>query len=237
MINALIQEMFRHAEDDYPHEACGLVVARGKKAGLVRCRNVANNPRGMFILSPDDYLAAAQQSDILAIYHSHCDLSSEPSMADRSACEASGLPWHIVSWPLGGHTLINPCGYQAPYEKRPFVHPIHDCYSLARDWYFREWGLELPEVVHDERWWEKGFDLYQDHYQQNGFVALPDESVPQVGDAFLLTLNSHVMNHAAVYVGEGRILQHVQDRLSSIDVWGGFWKKNLSLHLRHESRC
>ena len=36
---------------------------------------------------------------------------------------------------------------------------------------------------------------------------------------------SQVPNHAAVYVGNSRILQHSQNRLSSIDLYNDWYRK------------
>jgi cell wall-associated NlpC family hydrolase len=45
------------------------------------------------------------------------------------------------------------------------------------------------------------------------------------------------LNHVAVYVGEQRILHHLRGRLSSRDIWGGYYQKSTGLIVRHRSRC
>jgi cell wall-associated NlpC family hydrolase len=44
---------------------------------------------------------------------------------------------------------------------------------------------------------------------------------------------SPVPNHASVYLGDGLILHHLQGRLSSRDVYGGYWQKVSTHALRH----
>ena len=44
---------------------------------------------------------------------------------------------------------------------------------------------------------------------------------------------SPVPNHAAVYLGDGLILHHLQGRLSSRDVYGGYWQKITTHILRY----
>jgi cell wall-associated NlpC family hydrolase len=188
-------------------------------------------------MDPRDLLAAMQRGKLLAYYHSHPNGVAIPSMADKSACEALGLPWHIVSWPRKEHEIYSPCGYQAPYLARPFVHGVHDCYSLVRDWYNREWDLGLPDIPRDERWWAKGQNLYIDNFEKQGFVRLPEGAEMQVGDGFLMQLGSDVSNHAAVFLGNTRIMHHPQSQLSSITIYGGFWQKVTTHHLRHKSKC
>jgi cell wall-associated NlpC family hydrolase len=52
----------------------------------------------------------------------------------------------------------------------------------------------------------------------------------------LMQLSSSLPNHAAIYLGDQMILHHSQGRLSSRDVYGGYYWKNTALVLRHESR-
>ena len=51
-----------------------------------------------------------------------------------------------------------------------------------------------------------------------------------------MKLDSVVPNHAAIYLDDMIILHHVQGRLSSRDVYGGYYQKVTELCLRHESR-
>jgi len=44
-----------------------------------------------------------------------------------------------------------------------------------------------------------------------------------------------VPNHAGVYLGDGIMLHHLYGRLSSRDVYGGYWREVTRLTLRHES--
>src|SRR6185369_845950 len=137
---------------------------------------------------------------VVGVYHSHPDGLAEPSMADRTSCEATGVPWYIVSYPAGGYQCVQPCGYEAPYLDRVYVHGVHDCYSIIRDWYRREWKFELPDYERRDEWWLKGQNLYVENFEAAGFVHVPD-AAPQRGDVFLIQLRSAVPNHAAINLG------------------------------------
>ena len=41
------------------------------------------------------------------------------------------------------------------------------------------------------------------------------------------------LNHVGVYVGEQRLLHHVKGRLSSRDIWGGYYQKNTGRIVRY----
>ena len=66
---------------------------------------------------------------------------AEPSPADRVMCEKTGLPWIIVNHPLGTFTVNQPVPFLAPFPGRTFVHGVHDCYGIVRDWYAAELGI------------------------------------------------------------------------------------------------
>lgn len=230
----LLIEMVAHAVEDAPNEACGLVVSSGKRHRMIRARNISNTPRTTFEIDEQAWLDVADGEEVVGIYHSHPEGSPEPSMADLTMCELTGLPWHIVT-PTGGYTCTNPSGYKTPYIKRPYLHGVLDCFSLIRDWYNNEWDLGIPDFERDDEWWAKGGNLYLDHYASCGFVEIPRQQ-PQIGDAYLFQVQSKVPNHAAVYVGNGQMLHHVRGRLSVKETYSGLWQKLTTHQLRHSSR-
>ena len=67
------------------------------------------------------------------------------------------------------------------------------------------------------------------------FTEIPFEDM-QYGSVLLMHLESDVPNHAAIYINDQLILHHVQGRLSSRDVYGGYYQKTTAKVLRHESR-
>ncbi len=199
-----------------------MVIVKGRER-YWRCRNLAVGT-DQFRLDPQDYAAAEDAGEIVAVVHSHPDEDARPSDADRVACEASGLPWLIVSVrPTVGGELdasqivrFEPEGFEAPLVGRPFVHGVLDCYSLVRDWYRRELGIELKDFARSDGWWDRGEDLYMRHFAEAGMVEVTGEL--QRGDVILMQIRSpENANHAAVYLGDGAILHHLHGRLSSRD--------------------
>lgn len=223
-----------HAAAEYPRECCGLVVVAKGKERYVSCRNAAQGEEH-FILPGEDYAAAEDVGEVVAVVHSHPDVPAAPSEADLVGCEASGLPWHILSWPSDDLRTIEPKGYEAPLVGRQFSHGVLDCYTLVRDWYRRERGIELPDFPRRDDWWNHGDDLYMRHYAEAGFVAVSQDRPEQVGDVILMQLRAPVPNHAAIYLGNGLILQHLHGRLSSRDVYGGYWQEITRCVLRHSA--
>jgi len=93
----------RHALEQAPKEACGLLV----NGSYWRCRNIADDPEQDFVLHPKDYVAALSAGPIQAVIHSH-PMGGGASLHDQKACKHLGLPWHIWSMPENQWSTINP---------------------------------------------------------------------------------------------------------------------------------
>ena len=225
-----------HAKEVFPKEAVGLLhVVKGKNR-YFKCENIAATPDEHFILDPKDYLKAESKGSITAVIHSHPKTNPLPSQADKVACEKSGLPWFIVNPTTEQWASYQPNGWELPYVGREFSHGVIDCYSLVRDFYKREFGLALNDYARRDQWWYNGENMYLDNFTKEGFKAIDIKEIGY-GDLFLMNLESPVPNHAAIYLGEdNKILHHVQGRLSSRDVYGGYYQKMTAKVLKHESR-
>ena len=229
------KQALTHAKEEHPRESVGLVhVVKGKNR-YFKCKNIAETPDEHFILDPEDYLKAEKKGEIIAVVHSHPTTNPTPSSADVVACEASGLPWFIVNPNTEEWAEYEPKGYELPYVGRKFSHGLIDCYSLVRDFYKREFNLILNDYSRRDQWWEKGENMYLDNFSKEGFKEVELSEV-SYGDLFLMQLESPVPNHAAIYLNDGIVLHHVQGRLSSRDVYGGYYQKVTAKVLKHESR-
>jgi proteasome lid subunit RPN8/RPN11 len=229
------QQILQHAQSDQPKESCGLVCVVKGRQRYFPCRNLAETPDEHFVLDPADYANAEDYGEVVAVIHSHPTTNPQPSQADLVACEKTGVPWHIVNPQTGEWGYCEPSGYELPYVGRRFAFGVVDCYSLCRDWYAREWGLQLKDYDRRDKFWERGDNLYIDNFANEGFREISVDDL-KCGDALLMQLSSPLPNHAAIYLGDQVILHHVQGRLSSRDVYGSYYWKNTARALRHESR-
>lgn len=229
---SILAEIRTHAELEYPRESCGLVIVRKGRQRYVPVRNIAERNEH-FVMHPQDQAAAEDLGEVALVVHSHPNLPPLPSQADLVGCEASGLPWLIVNWPTGAVHQFAPSGYVPPLYGREFSHGVLDCYSFIQAYYRQTLGLELPDFQRDDEWWLKGQSLYLDGFASAGFVQV--HGAPQAHDGLLMRLASPVPNHGAVYLGDGCIGQHQMGRLSSRDVYGGWYEKITTHVLRHKS--
>ena len=224
----------KYAQEQTPNEACGLLAIIDGKETFWPCKNLAEGKHEFFMLNPDDWAECEDTGEVLGVIHSHPITNHAPSPADLVACEKSGLPWHIVNPQTEFWGYCEPSGYELPYVGRPFYYGVIDCYTLIRDFYKREFNIELTDYDRKDRWWERGESMYLDHFKDEGFIEVPMEEI-EYGSVVLMHLEATVPNHGGIYIDGNMILHHVQDRLSSRDLYGGFYQKNTAKILKHES--
>lgn len=219
----MLNQIREHAAASYPEEACGLIVQIGHAQRYVRCRNVHPEPTEHFELAPEDYAAAEDSGQILAVVHSHPDATSRPSILDRAQCDAMGVPWYILSWPEGDFRRVEPDVWPRPLIGRHYVYGLQDCYSIVQDWYLQERDIELGRPETADGWWEDGRqDVIVESYEGLGFRRC-DEL--HVGAVIVMQVSAPVTNHCAVYLGGGQMIHHMPGRLSVQCPYGGYWQE------------
>jgi len=229
-------ESFRqHTIEEFPKEACGFVLNIKGKEKYYRANNIAPTAEEHFIIDPISYADAEDTGDIVAICHSHPNQGPQPSQADLVACETSKKPWYILSWNGNKLHYWEPDNYKAPLLGRQFSYGVLDCCTLVRDYYKDELGINFECFQGEVEWWDKGENRYLDNYEEQGFIVVNDDI--KLYDVFLIQLVSPVPNHAAIYIGNDKIIHHVHGRMSNREIYGGYWRKHTTHRLRHISLC
>lgn len=217
----------------YPQEGCGII-----ESGVVAAiQNIAEDPLNNFEM-PAGTVAT---HEIEAIWHSHADGPQEPSDVDMEVQIETAVPWILCcSYSDGSASEPFMWGgeYIPPLIGREFRHGPSgtdgkgDCYALIKDWYLQECGVTLPEFPRANAWWETQPSMYLDHFKEAGFVDAEGE--PQAGDVAFMQINAPVINHAAVYIGNGFLLQHFTNRLSRRDP-AAMWQKMIKKWVRYNA--
>ncbi|MFL9933621.1 C40 family peptidase [Paraburkholderia sp. RL18-103-BIB-C] len=238
---ALVPFVCIHAQAEAPRECCGVIVREAFGAlTYLACTNLAQRTEH-FIIDGADYARAEDTGEVVAIVHSHVYEPPEPSLADRTGIERSKLPWLIVNHPLGTHRVIRPEGFSAPLLGRPFVHGVHDCYALVRDYYATQ-GVSLNDYPRSWGWWDdpQGPDLYRENFAIEGFVQIAtgfDDARAKLRehDLILMQIRAPRENHMAVYLGNSVILHHLIGQTSRREVYQEFYQRRTTAVLRHRA--
>lgn len=244
MDDSLLNDIKAAGVRAFPNEACGVIIADGKKPRVIECRNRHPKPTEYFILNEEDYSHAADEGEVIAIWHTHPNKNSRPTPDDVVYCNRSKLDWFIVGLrkigdevTFDGPTLLQPADEEMEYLERPYVYGAYDCYTLVQDYYEREFGITLATYPLEVDWWLNGKDYFTQRFAAEGFEKLYDEE-PQIGDVFMMQCGANVPNHLAIYMGNDQILHHCVGRLSRIETYGqGYWRKHTIHHLRHKTKC
>lgn len=118
---------------------------------------------------------------------------------------------------------------------RKFIHGQQDCFQLARDFYWDNFGITLINYARPDKWWEHGFDLYKDYLYAQGFqIVQPHPTEWRIGDGFLISIRTPRCAHAAIYIGGGYILHHFYGRRSEVTPYKGMWRNNTRAMVRHK---
>lgn len=224
----------RHAAAEAPREACGLLVVVRGRLRYVPTENIASDPLESFTIPPQAFEAAEDMGDVMAVVHSHPGASSEPSPADLAGHRASCMAWWILGSDGWRHL---PADGPPGYSGRAFEYGAQDCLELVRYWFWRERGVYIPareDLAPGEDfaygWWHRGGDLYRQLFASAGFEQVQEA---QAGDMLLMQIGSPVPNHAGILLPDGRILHHLDGRLSGIDPYDRFYRERTTHILRH----
>ena len=224
-----------HAQREDPKESCGLLLNIKGKERYYPCRNLSMTAHQCFIIDPEDYVKADNTGEIKAIVHSHPVTPPFPSEADKLGCEQSKLPWHIVNPKTEQWGYYEPCGYKPPLKGRPWVWGVTDCWSLVRDFYKEEKGIELldyerpvtPQEFND-------VPLFERYAERTGFKELDPNETLKNGDILLMSIMYNTLNHVAIFL-DGDVLHHLTDRLSCKEPYSAWLQKCTGKRYRYDA--
>ena len=153
------------------------------------------------------------------------------------------IPVLHVAYPSGTSKLFYPLAYrdELPYEGRQWMANHTDCFRLMIDYYGREKGIVVPEIITPLRYVfqqqnYEGRNLFLEKHEEAGWHQVIS---PLPGDAILTQSPAGWLGgpeHCMALLEGNKILHHYIGRLSCVQDWSGVWKERAVMFLRHESR-
>lgn len=245
-------DIIAHAAKEYPKEACGVIVNKE----YIPCRNVSEDPTRFFSINPIDLVQAESKGAIEAYVHSHPNGIAEPSEPDLVQLNKHNKEWLICGYTPNEYEDVKsfkPNNFKLPLLGRSYFHGLQDCYSLIKDFYYRELNITLNDYERIDKWWleENTKSLYLDNFKNEGFIEIDlEEDSIQKYDVILFRLGrTHHINHAGIFLEDGTLtseaapkvignslfIHHPYDRQAVREIYGNVWSKRTAKVLRHNT--
>ena len=103
----MMQDIFKHAEQEAPRECCGLVIEENNNEKYIPFENISTN-KNEFMMDAKTFVKYQLISKIKYVVHSHYGQDCQPSEADIIQCREVGIPYLIVSYPDNEYTILQP---------------------------------------------------------------------------------------------------------------------------------
>jgi proteasome lid subunit RPN8/RPN11 len=214
-------------------ECCGLLLEDGD---IYPCENQSESPSQAFVIETKLYVSLEKEKGIVAVFHSHTNGNPNFSAADVDLVNRTQKPLILYDVTRNEFSAIDPSG-KTPLIGRSFCYGVYDCYSLVRDYYQQEKGVEIPNYPRssDEPVWDKAaWDWIDREWGKIGCEVKLSEI--QIGDVIAMSIGSNApgINHLAVYMGDDKFIHQLSGRKSNIEVWGSPWSEYTIKFLRYK---
>lgn len=197
-----------------PYEGCGII----SEDNFIPFDNKSSDPLNNFLIDDREFDYLLMRNKIQAIIHSHNDFP-HASLNDQRAQREFDLPFGIINFRHGTCQHFIFWGDQLekePLLKRPFFFGVFDCLTLSSDYYKEKFNKEIPQPLREVNYWENDQSIFEDHvnmadYPVN-FINIKDVKPNDI--YFYKMFDSKYINHMAVVLENGRLLQHFMNKLS-----------------------
>ena len=200
-------------KSEYPKEAGGYI-AGGK---FVVCENIADEPEKFYQCK--EKVSKKWQ----AFIHSHTNGNFYPSKKDMVTQQALGIECGIVDVGYFCSNKVEARGFVwwggkkvEPLEGRHFISGVFDCYSMVRDFYKKKLKVKLNDFPRDCTWWKNGENLILENFENENFFEVSPNKAKK-NDVFIFTIGGGVANHLAIFLGDGKIIHHLKDKVSCME--------------------
>lgn len=247
-------DILKHTKEAYPFECCGVLIAvtdSKTKKEYIPCNNLST-VLDQFYIDPKDLVKAESKGSIIAYVHSHPNGTSKPSEPDLVQMSKHSKDWIICGYTPDEEPSIDvykPNHYVLPLIGRSYHFGLQDCYSILKDYYYRELSINLSDYDRCDKWWETEdtASLFLENFKKEGFIEVTDEIRKHDVILFKIGRTYHI-NHAGIYLEDGHLnsedapkvignslfLHHPYNKKSLREIYGNYWNDRKAMILRHK---
>jgi proteasome lid subunit RPN8/RPN11 len=229
----ILDEIKDYAESSLDREICGFVVFSEGEVEFRKCKNVSPDDF-QFKIRNRDFLKAKVESKILYVVHSHITSDSQPSELDKQKSDASGYKFLIYSTVSKDFSYYDPKNIISNYIGKIFNIGYNDCFSLVREYFFNEFGINIKDYSRNKFWKSNSPNLIVENYQKEGFVRIDLKELRKHDIIVIKDPKTDVSCHLMIYLGNNEILHHPNNTRSCIQTYSDEYKKLSTFFLRHE---
>ena len=113
---------------------------------------------------------------------------------------------------------------------KEYVYGTQDCYTVIRD-YYKLKGILLPDFERPEDL-DTADSIFLEQAELCGFYPV-DFDLRKVGDMVVMKLRTKTPMHAAIYVGDDKILHQRTNSLSAVEPFGRYYRQSVAAVYRY----
>tara|TARA_R110002012_G_scaffold197961_1_gene366643 strand:- start:396 stop:785 length:390 start_codon:yes stop_codon:yes gene_type:complete len=113
---------------------------------------------------------------------------------------------------------------------KEYVYGTQDCYTIIRD-YYKLKGVLLPDFERPEDL-DTADSIFLEQAELCGFYPV-DFDLRKVGDMVVMKLRTRTPMHAAIYVGDDKILHQRTNSLSAVEPFGRYYRQSVAAVYRY----
>lgn len=241
LLNNNIKEKIRnHALSKPKEEVCGFICFNkiSLEKEIFCCNNSNGSRNNAFTINPLDYVRASRSGEILAVYHSHVNDNLNFSLSDKINSNSHEVPFILYNVRQNIFNEYFPNDYEFSYIGREFEYGKFDCFSLVKDYYKKELGINIIDnyTNRNDNWYEKKSNSFLEGWKNDNSDFNIVEKPKKHDVLFLKYFKTAVFpHHMGIYLGEDMFLHHPRNKYSLIEKYSDTYKRKTFSILRHKS--
>lgn len=222
------EEIKTHALMHPSEEVCGVLYEIPDGIAVMHLPNISSEKQHSFLISPYDYLQIEKSGrKIIAVYHSHVNNNCFSEEFDIKASKSHNLPYILYCIRTNSFKICYPADkIESRYHKylgRKFSLGTNDCFTLIKDFYDKELGINILHTSYNNLWYHENPNRIQEEGIKQGFQFLSPETKKQLHDILLFQDKSYLYpRHFGIYLGNNKFLHHPIDCPSLIDKFSDY---------------